>query len=97
MTELVKHQGMVELETILAATMLELKRTLARKDDVSSFVFSISASGRVDGDLKIEYTLADDVYGTDKVTGHKINTVVEEYLRRKGWNHTNAPVLISNA
>lgn len=56
--------------------------------------FDIEVSGRVQGEMKIEFVLGDQ-YGSDSVRGGSINAVVEEYLRRRGWKQRHAPLSLT--
>lgn len=61
----------------------------------NAFQFEIQARGRIlDGEVKLEYTIA-GLYGENKVEGRDVNSVLEEYLRRSGWNAVNKPLEIA--
>lgn len=61
----------------------------------NEFQFTISVSGRIlDGEVKLVYSLARE-YGYDKVEGDTTNSVVDEFLRRKGWDKLHKPLAIS--
>ena len=49
----------------------------------------------VGGDLKVEYRLGE--WTEDRVTGNSIDAVVNEYMRRKGWDKRHAPLAIAYA
>ena len=61
----------------------------------NEFKFKIECSGRiVDGEMKLEYELS-GVYGLHAVKGNSPNAVLDEFLRRQGWEKVNAPLQIS--
>ncbi len=62
--------------------------------DIPNMQFEISVSGRTQGDLKIEYELS-ELYGTNSVKGRSAIVVLDEFLRRRGWNIRNAPLSLS--
>lgn len=84
-------------EDIVTAKVKEIREYLASRDDgeiLNHFVFRIEASGRVhDGHVKIEFSMAD--YDYPSVRGNNVKMVLSEYVRRHGWNHENAPLMIS--
>lgn len=62
----------------------------------NEFRMEIKAQGRIqDGEIKIEFILCRDIYGSDPVKGNSLEAVTEEYLRRAGWQAVNAPIAIS--
>lgn len=80
-------------ETIRRVTKA-LRARLADANE-NSFRFEIEVSGRVlEGEVKITYTLADGIYGSNKVEGGNIESVLAEFLRRKGWQISNQPLML---
>lgn len=61
--------------------------------DVGHCRLRITLSGRVHGEFKIEYDLCEQY--DDSVIGADLDTVMEEYFRRRGWNKRNAPLALS--
>ncbi len=58
--------------------------------DLSNLHFGVRADGRVDGDnIKIKFTVGDNSYGSDTVSGNSVDEVVREFLRRRGWTERN--------
>ena len=66
--------------------------------NVGGFTFTISASGRTMTDrseVKIEYNLSDNDWSShNSVKGNSLEAVVDEMLRRHGWNSTHAPLAL---
>lgn len=78
-----------------------LKREIARvlkklKQDESCAWFSLAleASGRPDGDIKIEYRLYDDQAQT-YIKGQDLDAMTDELLRRRGWDKVNQPLMLT--
>jgi hypothetical protein len=79
------------LEDAVIATAKEIREELD-KLNVSRMDLSITIEGRVgDGDLEIKYGLGE--WGAD-VKGGTLAPVVQEFLRRKGWNESHAPLCL---
>ena len=89
----------VQLHTCLFNVIDEIRSRLGNTD-IWYFDFQITVSGRTLGtDLyKIEYQLGDR-YSNDSavgaVVGGTLSAVIDEYLRRVGWQEQNNPVAIS--
>lgn len=66
------------------------------KADIGYFDLTIRAEGRTQTDtdsVKIEYRIS---AGYDcSVKGNKLESVVTEVLRRKGWDDANAPLALT--
>jgi hypothetical protein len=59
--------------------------------DISGYRLDIASQGRVHGGAPlITYTISSE-YGTEAVSGDRLAAVIDEYLRRKGWNLRHAP------
>lgn len=85
---------MHESEKLFISSAQRVKSQLQALDSQSHFVFRFEASGRVhDGELKIEISLGS--YGSE-VTGRDVESVVKEFMRRKGWNDRNTPLELPN-
>lgn len=90
--------AIVSLEGMIKRAAAEVKRQLAHAEAGSEFQLTITASGRIhDGDLKIEYGLANNTYGLQVVTGNRLDPTVEELIRREGWDKSHAPLQISQS
>lgn len=91
---IVSFSGAVKREIIRVREKL---KPAAEKGLISgnAFEFIIKASGRIiDGEVKVEYILSKE-YGNHSVTGHNVDAVSDEFLRRIGWAAVNAPLQIS--
>lgn len=78
-------------EIILAVAAL--RKRLADADMGGTFGLVINISGRIqDGEVKCEYKLCKN-YGVD-TKGHSLEPVIKEFMRREGWEETNAPLAL---
>jgi hypothetical protein len=68
-------------------------RTAFDDRNVGHMTMHIRVSGRVHGEMKIEYAV-NEQYDSE-VKGASLEAVVEEYFRRKGWNMSNAPLALA--
>ena len=81
----------IELKLALSA----LRSRLQSLDTLSSFSFSIQASGRVhEGEIKVEFKLAPNTYHSNETCGGNFARVVTEFLRRLGWEEANQPLML---
>lgn len=81
----------LQREIILATA--DLRKRLAAANIGGSFTLNISIDGRIqDGEVRCEYRLCKN-YGTD-TKGHSLDPVITEFLRRQGWEETNAPLAL---
>lgn len=82
------------LHTVFTDAINEYRKELADANiECNTFEISVSASGRVqDGDVKITYECGPQ-YG-NAVKGGTLEAVVEEYLRRNGWDRRHAPLAL---
>lgn len=68
-------------------------RERMRNHDASEMYIEVRVTGRVQtGDLKITYCFGEY---SGRVEGNELDKVIEEYMRRKGWDEVNAPIAIS--
>ena len=60
----------------------------------NEFHFIVKANGRIlDGEVKLSFSLNPNGWDDPRtVTGNSMQGVVDEYLRRAGWNAVNAPL-----
>ncbi len=88
-----EHQvAIVSFEGALKREIKRIRQELQKCDDLSSFNLTITASGRLhDGTVKLKFSLAPDDYGYGGVEGDSINPVLEELLRRHGWEKVHSP------
>ena len=88
---IVSFHGAVKREAAKVRAMLK------GADLGSGFNFTIEVSGPIQtGNVAIEYILSDDRYPATEVKGNEPNAVLDEFLRRKGWNSVHAPKQISD-
>jgi hypothetical protein len=85
---------MTKFETLLISTIRQYREQAANSGKVARLDLTISATGRVAGDLKIAYSFSDD-YGSG-VNGNTLDDVFREFMRRKGWSETHAPLCLPN-
>jgi hypothetical protein len=84
-------QSATRLESVLKTALGEIRAALAEAD-ISEMDFEIYASGRIhDGNLRVRFKLGE--YG-DRTQGGSVEAVVEEYLRRHGWNERNVALCL---
>ena len=89
---------MNNLERTVEQAVLALRARLAAADIGSDFRLDIEAQGRIQGgDVRISYVLTGSSYGSDSTRGNRLEPVVDEFLRRKGWNQANEPLAIGCA
>jgi len=59
--------------------------------NISAFHLEIQSKGRtLTGEFLTTYILANEYY-SDKVAGDTLPAVIDEFLRRKGWETRHAP------
>ena len=88
--------AIVSLEGMIKRAAIDVKRQLEGAKAGSEFKLTIEAKGRVhDGELKIDFGLADNDYSGPQVRGNRLGPVVEEFIRRNGWAKSHAPLQIS--
>lgn len=81
-------------EEEVKAVALAIRSELSKVESISRFSFEIEIEGRIDSDLKIGYRLGIDY--ESGITGNNIAAVVDEALRRRGWNQEHKPLMISH-
>ena len=75
---------------------LYVRQRLQVIDELSSIQFSIDVSGRVhDGDLNVKFEIGSTYSDGGVVKGAKLDVVIDEYLRRHGWDVRNQPLCIT--
>jgi hypothetical protein len=70
-------------------------RDLLADQDIGYINFTIDVSGRTHGELLIDFKLSDSVYMSDAPRGGRVQGVVDEFFRRKGWKQDNAPLCLT--
>lgn len=86
---IVSFTGAIKREIVRA------KKKLARDESMASFKITIEASGRMDGDTRIEFSVADNDWGSSIVKSHCLNAAIDELLRRRGWEELNQPLMLT--
>jgi hypothetical protein len=78
------------LENALIYAVKQMREDIANLEDPPSYLnFNIEVDGRVlDGDLEIKFSFDGGSYKSVTRGGNLAN-VVDEYLRRYGWNSKN--------
>lgn len=79
-----------------AAKLTKNVLSTAEIENLNAFGITIQASGRVgSGEIKIVYKVAADEYGSQTVEGNDLWLALKEFMRRKGWDNKNQPLMIS--
>ena len=79
-------------------TLVNQLRSKFSENEEHYMSLKITASGRVDGDIKVTYRIGDQTYEVaSDVTGYSIRPTLEEFERRKKWQERNAPELLTNS
>lgn len=87
---------MSPFETILLEEIAKLKSTLAAGDErLNGFNLTINATGRLDGDVEVSFTLG-DYYGGGACSAGSLGAALAEFLRRRNWTARNAPLCLPN-
>lgn len=92
------------MRTLINAAALEASiknftrelREVFNEQNLSHVCFDVEVRGRTHGELKIEFKLNDSLYGgSSEAKGGRIQPVVDEFFRRKGWVEQNAPLCLT--
>lgn len=87
---------MTKFDQILKEQVISIRERLAMIEEVHTMNFTIDVTGRVhDGEIKIEYQIGSPYSTGGAVKGGNIDFVLDEYMRRFGWDKRNAPLMIS--
>ena len=76
-------------EQVIKSLAQEMRRVF-NMGDMGYIRFEASAVGRTHGDLKISFKLSTESFGGD-VEGDCIQPVMDELLRRNGWEKRHQP------
>lgn len=68
-----------------------------KANDENFMSFTVYASGRPDGDIKIKYTIRDSEYSGEQVSGYSLRPTLDELFRRKKWKERNIPLVLTHA
>lgn len=82
-------------ETILLEEVERAKAKLRKDETLGGFTLKIEATGRLDGETKITFEVA-DYYGGQRVEAGSLAPVLAEFLRRRGWNEKHGALLLAN-
>lgn len=87
--------AIVSFEGAVTREIKRVRERLKSVESLSTFQLKIIASGRInDGEVKLTYFVANE-YGGGEVKGDSLNAVLDEYLRRNGWEKIHAAKAIS--
>lgn len=85
---------MDQFHLAVANAVRSVRQQLAAANVGSTFRLDVEVSGRIqDGDVIVTYRLGDS-YGANNPAGARLGPVVQEFLRRRGWNEANAPLCL---
>lgn len=84
---------MTKYDDLIKSLALHIREELSRVDEISLIDFTLSIDGRAhDGELKIKYSLGSSYRAGGCVEGGRLEPVINEYLRRFGWDYRNKPL-----
>lgn len=84
------------LHSAVVAATKDIRQRLADADIGGQFRLDIEVSGRIQGgDVIISYTLG-EMYSSSNAKGARLHPVVDEFMRRKGWDERNAPLCLED-
>jgi hypothetical protein len=86
---------MTPFETILLEELARVKEKLRQDETLSGLTLTITATGRMDGELSVTFAVA-DYYGGKSVEAGSLAPAIAEFLRRRGWNARHAPLCLPN-
>ena len=86
---------MSPFETILLEEIARVKAKLKSDETLPGFELTITATGRLDGDVSVDFKVSDK-YGLGACTAGSLDAACAEFLRRRGWVARNAPLCLPN-
>jgi len=87
------HVAIVSFEGALKREIKRIRNELKNCEDFAHMIFKIEADGNVNsGNIKLTYQLCGP---KAVVTGDSIQAVLDECLRRHGWEKIHAPKALS--
>ncbi len=87
---------MNKFDVMVKELALHVRERLNKVESIPRIEFTVDISGRThDGDLKIKYEVGSAYNDGGAVKGSKIEIVLDEYMRRFGWDQQNQPLCIS--
>ena len=87
---------MTKFEQMLLEEIAEAKKVLSQDETLHAFSLTIAAFGRLDGEVKVTFTVAND-WGGGGVEAGALAPALSEFLRRRGWEAQHAALLLPNA
>lgn len=91
-----RNADFVLLEIELKKALKIIRDDIKQCETVSSFIFSITASGRPDSDLEVKFSIENQYDSKANVSGGNLQAVLVEYLRRNNWQQFNGPLCLPN-
>ena len=89
-------KGTIKEEQVIVNIVQLIRHELQKIETINSFEFEIKASGRVhEGDVKITFCLDSSYDSYVSCKGNSIAAVLQEFMRRFGWNARHSPLLIT--
>ena len=89
-------KGTINEEKVIINIVQLIRGELQKIETLNGFEFEIKAEGRVhDGDVKITFRLDSHYDSYVCVKGNSIAAVLQEFMRRHGWNSRHSPLLIT--
>lgn len=92
------HDRVSALMKNIEGALIELAKVTAKEfndHEIRYMMVKCTVEGRTDGDVKIDFTVGESDYNKENVTGTRLMETFQEYGRRKGWELTNKPLMIS--
>ena len=88
----------IATEEELIVNMVRMIRDELRQiESLQAFEFTIRAEGRVhEGDVSLTFKLDHPYESGVYVTGNTIAAVLQEFMRRHGWNKRHMPLMITS-
>lgn len=84
---------MSDFETRLLSELARVKEALRRDESLNRMTLLILAEGRMDGDLLVTFKLGEY---SESVEGGRLDAVLAEFLRQRGWSARHAPLCLPN-
>ncbi len=82
-----------DLHAAVAVAVNAIRETFSEAN-IGNIRLDIEASGRVNaGEILVTYKLGEQ-YGSNTPEGHRLAPVLDEFMRRKGWNERHKPLAL---
>lgn len=84
------------LHAVVLAHIAEVRKRLSEANIGPTFSVAITVSGRLNSEdgLKVAYSVTKE-WGANATEGNALTPVVDEFLRRLGWNARYAPLALA--